>query len=162
MGKYKQPKAIKGSQLFIQKLVNENCATLNKAISRILNANYIEWHSPIETDKFAEYRDNDALNKIDVLLNKRPLESFWPKQGPQWDALGLTDIKEPIFVEAKAHIDELFSAPLKASSEKSISLIKSSLNETANFLSASKGTDWSLHFYQYVNRIAHVYFLREL
>jgi hypothetical protein len=40
--------------------------------------------------------------------------------------------------------------------------IRESLDETRRFLNSNSATDWTVGFYQYVNRLAHLYLLRQL
>jgi hypothetical protein len=63
--------------------------------------------------------------------------------------------------EAKAHIPELDSPP-SAASPKSRQRIAKSLNETRAFFEANPLVDWTRTFYQYTNRLAHLYLLRHL
>ena len=44
----------------------------------------------MEQDKFAEYRDAAFLENLALQEFTEELEKFWPKMGPQWDALGRT------------------------------------------------------------------------
>jgi len=90
-----------------------------------------------------------------------PLEDFWPSDGPQWDALGRSNAGSLFLVEAKSHIPEMISS-LRAENEDSIRLIHESLEETKRYLNSSVEVDWSHRFYQYTNRLAHLYFLRVL
>jgi hypothetical protein len=69
----------------------------------------IDWRSPLREDDYAEYRDAAFLERIGVILGQRPLDGFWPRGGPQWDALGRAASGEPVIVEAKAHLNELYS-----------------------------------------------------
>ena len=78
--------------------------------------------------------------------------------GPQWDALAVGEKKEVFLVEAKANIEEIVS-PGTGASRTSKSLIRKSLQETKEYLNIKKDTDWSGTFYQYTNRLAHLYFL---
>ncbi|MGB3627569.1 MAG: hypothetical protein WA989_17195 [Henriciella sp.] len=119
----------------------------------------IRWVSPLKGDDYAEYRDAAFLDVIGQGHLKEALGSFWPKRGPQWDALGLAGDRA-VLVEAKAHLDEFFSPPTQAS-EKSLSMIGTALSGTAARLQARTGTDWTKVFFQYANRIAHLDFLRQ-
>jgi len=49
-----------------------------------------------------------------------------------------------------------------ATSEESIALIRKSLVETRGFLRCKESDLWENGFYQYANRIAHLYFLRQI
>jgi len=63
--------------------------------------------------------------------------------------------------EAKANIPEINSS-IQAKFADSISKIHASLHETQKFLNFKKASNWEEGFYQYANRIAHLYFFREL
>jgi len=77
-----------------------------------------------------------------------------------WDAIGTTS-DGPIFIEAKAHIPEAATPATKASPE-SRKLIEQSLTKARRFYAPKARADWSIHFYQYANRLAYQYFLREM
>jgi hypothetical protein len=157
MTRIPQGKKLRGSQRWIQDLVNSYQEVLDEAIG----IGKIHWRSPLADDDYAEYRDDRGLDRIDVQLRHRSLESFWPKRGPQWDALGRTESGEAILVEAKAHIGELFSGATKAT-DASARKIRASLREVMTGLHAKPGLDWSTRFYQYTNRLAHGYLLSKL
>ena len=78
-------KAGAGSQLWLQKFVNEQPKALNKAIIDVapaLAGQTIEWVSPLASQHYAEYKDQAFLDKPGIQLTKKPLESFWPERGP--------------------------------------------------------------------------------
>ena len=62
-------------------------------------------------------------------------------------------------VEAKSHISEL-SSTMKAKNPDSRRRIRRSLEKTKQYSSINSDVDWSARFYQYTNRLAHLYFLR--
>ena len=115
----------------------------------------------MESDCFAEYRDTQFLERLSVSLDCRPLKDFWPKKGPQWDGLARTSGGRLLLLEAKANIPEFDSTPTGATG-KSLKKIKKALEETRKFLKVKSETDWSQCFYQYANRLAHLYLLKEL
>mgnify|MGYP000111773275 CR=1 FL=1 len=80
--------------------------------------------------------------------------------GPQWDALGLSS-EDPILVEAKAHIGEFRSPPSGANSLVSKDKIKSAFVAVCNDLMVTNGSDWTKVYYQYANRISHLWWLRK-
>ena len=121
----------------------------------------ITWRSPLESDDFAEYQNSDFLVSLGVELKHHSLRDFWPARGPVWDGLAVTDRGRIILVEAKANIPELNSDPTKAG-PKSLLKITKSMNEVQDFLRVRSKTDWTQCFYQYANRLAHLYLLREL
>ena len=160
-----QAKATKGSQKWIQLLVNEYRDVFASALERRLAtelAEGITWLSPLRYDEYAEYRDVDFLVSLGITGPKVALEEFWPGNGPQWDALGKASETGPfLLVEAKANIPEIASS-CAAVSEDSLGLIRRSLQSTQEHLGCSSLIDWTSGFYQYANRLAHLYFLREL
>jgi hypothetical protein len=158
----KQSSNSKGSLKNIQNLVNKCPGVINKKIIEKLNCDdEIVWHSPLIEDEYVEYRDADFLIKLGLDHLITDLTNFWPRNGPQWD--GLAKTKDKIFlVEAKANLSELISPPTGAKAKKSIELINSSLNRTKKFISEFPiEASWSERYYQYTNRLAHLYFLRE-
>lgn len=162
MGRFVQDCDSHGSLKDIQILINNRKEILDKKLSEALEQKInITWKSPIKEDQYAEYRDEDFLRILDIESKiNSPLEKFWPKRGPQWDALGIDD--EKIFlVEAKANLPEVVSPPTVAEKE-SKSKILDSFSELKEYLNINNTIDWSGTFYQYANRIAHLYFLRVL
>jgi hypothetical protein len=148
----------------MQLLVNDVPHLLDQAIGRHLNftpPDKIAWLSPLAQDGYAEYRDETFLSRIEADVRTTPLSSFWPAQGPQWDALGRTSRGEPILIEAKAHIPELLSPPTQATG-RSLTAIHSSLDRVKRAVGSRAAADWSRVHYQYTNRLAHLYFLRRL
>ena len=105
MGRFPQGPCTKGSQRWLQWLVNEAPELLDQPIG----LGPIEWRSPLRADDYAEYRDQAFLDLLDIRLPTRPLAFFWPRGGPQWDGLGRAASGEVILVEAKAHLNELYS-----------------------------------------------------
>jgi len=164
MTRVKQKAGERGSLHWVQRFVNERPAALTDAVvaasgNRIKGP--IEWLSPLGTDEFAEYRDQSSLDRLGVFPSILPLSEFWPRLGPQWDALGRDARGCPVLVEAKANIPEMISSPSGAS-PASLAAIRKSLELTALHLGVSGRSDWSGTFYQYANRLAHLYFLHEV
>ncbi len=164
MGRFPQSKNARGSLKWTQVVVNECPELINAPLREACALSTdvrISWLSPNLSDDFAEYRDQAFLQLLGVHLEKRPLETFWPNRGPQWDALGRSHSGELFLVESKAHISEILS-PGTGASAKSKILIERSLKELQSFLRVSPAVDWSAVLYQYTNRLAHLYLLREL
>jgi len=152
----------KGSQKWIQKLINEEPELLNSEIRKNLQLSKdecIKWLSPLEKDEYAEYRDQDFIDLLCVKLEKLTLEDFWPMRGPQWDALEKSSRGKLFLVEAKSHISELIST--LGAKDDSAEIIRKSLEKTKCFLNSKSKTDWSQGFYQYANRLAHLWLLRQ-
>ena len=113
MSRFVQQSGTRGSQRWLQHFVNHDPLVLDAAIG----VGPIKWLSPLSSDDFAEYRDKAFLDRLGITLHRRPLDSFWPSRGPQWDALGRADSGECVLVEAKAHVAEVFSPKTRASEE---------------------------------------------
>jgi hypothetical protein len=64
-------------------------------------------------------------------------------------------------VEAKAHIGELNTTPCYAG-PVALLRINRSLEDAARFFGSDSGSEWSKIHYQYANRLAHLYLLRQL
>ena len=156
--------ALHGSQRWLQIAVNRSPEVLNSPIVEEFDLgprDEIKWISPLESEDFAEYRDAEFLERLGVCLKRRSLNDFWPSSGPRWD--GLARISGPRFLllEAKANIPEFDSTPTRATGA-SLEKINAALSETKKFLGVNLEANWSQCFYQYANRLAHLYLLREL
>lgn len=157
-----QKTIIKGSLKDIRLLINQSPQLLNSLLKnkiKEISKSEINWISPLKENKYIEYQDEEFINKIGVKL-KYKLYDFWPNKGPHWDGLGKTDDNVIFLIEAKANIKEIVTPESQAKSSKSIDLISRSLYETKTYLGIENSVDWSGKFYQYTNRIAHLYFLR--
>ena len=87
-----QPAAQHGSQRWLQISVNRCPDIINTAIANELGLSpneEIKWLSPLECDGFAEYRDEQILERLSVEIDKRLLNDFRP-YSPQWDGLAQT------------------------------------------------------------------------
>jgi hypothetical protein len=164
MARVPQELCNEGSQKWLQILVNRRSELIDRLIlerSGLKSGSKIEWLSPLEADDYAEYCDQEFLERLGIGTLKRPLHDFWPNQGPHWDALARTDRGDLILVEAKAHIPEMESNPTGAKGH-SLVKIRRSLESVKLFYGIDSDIDWCEKYYQYANRIAHLYFLREL
>lgn len=160
-------KADKGSQYQLQQYINSHESELNGPISNKLGIpiQSIEWKSPLASDSYKEFQDRQFLDALGIAEKLWPeLRKFWPKGGPIWDALAIYNGKNGssgvILVEAKSHLGEMVST-CQAKAESSISLIQESMNRTKEWLEVTTVSDWMTPYYQYSNRLAHLYFLRE-
>ena len=162
-------RALKGSRLHLQNLVNDhqeylNCLILSASASmREFAAEHPEWVSPLKKNDYCEYRDEEFLEKIGSEKHWPKLSEFWPERGPVWDALATVKAKNGakgvILLEAKSHTSELKGGGCKAKDDASIAKIKSSLETTKQALGVKSEPDWLGEYYQYANRIAHLYFM---
>lgn len=163
MTRIKQKSDSRGSLKYIQLLINKNQSYINNLIKNNIDemANEeIIWVSPLANDDYAEYRDDSFLEKVGLKPTEITLNNVWPKRGPQWDALAKTKNGTVILVEAKANVSEINSAATKAK-EPSKCLIDKSLSEVKKFLLVENDIDWSGRYYQYTNRLFHLFHLRE-
>ena len=163
MARHPQERATRGSRKWLQDLVNDCPELLDAAIRGETDeiSSQIRWVSPLADDGFKEYKDAEFLDKLGVSLDCVSLNKFWPRSGPRWDALGKTDSGQVILLEAKAHVEEMASTPTGAS-PKSLKLISDSLEKVKEHVKSRSAADWSTAFYQYNNRLAHLYLLRTL
>lgn len=163
MVRHPQSFATKGSQKWIQLLVNQKTDYLNNQIRTNLSLpinEEIEWRSPLAIDNYVEYKDEKFLEALGIQPLKFKLADFWPTSGPRWDALAKSSSGKLFLVEAKSHITELISN-FKGNNPSSIQTINRSINKTKKRFGVKESYDWTKNFYQYANRLAHIYFLRE-
>ena len=156
--------ALRGSQRWLQLAVNRRPDVIDGALAKAIGLEHgetIQWFSPLESDAFTEYRDHAFLERLGVTPQYRRLEDFWPTRGPVWDGLARTSGGRYLLIEAKANIPEFDTSPTGATGA-SLRKIRKALDDTKKFLKIRSETDWSECFYQYANRLAHLYFLREL
>ena len=158
-----QPIGNKGSLKWIQYFVNEKREIFDEIILRELKIqeDQINWKSPLKGDEYSEYRDLSFLKLLDLEEFDEQLKTFWPRSGPQWDALAKTRDGKYLLFEAKANIPEILSS-CQAKHPDSIKLIEKSIETTKRYLGKSKGQNWFDGFYQYANRISHLYFFRKV
>lgn len=159
------PLAAKGSQRWLQIAVNHAPQALESPLRdsmRVGVEETFEWLSPRADDRYLEYRDECFLGRLGCSLSTRKLQEFWPTRGPVWDGLARTSSGNLLLLEAKAHVQEIVSGGSRAQ-PGSKARILASLRETQEALAPrAKAVDWSNTFYQYANRLAHLYLLREL
>ncbi|MFT5681162.1 MAG: hypothetical protein ACI8RZ_002068 [Myxococcota bacterium] len=154
--------AIKGSQSCIQKLVNQDVGVLNQAIvsafpnTMNFRPESLRWVSPLSVEHFREYRD-DFLKPLGLDHLESRHREFWPRMGPQWDALAtIGDNEGVVLVEAKAHPGESW-ATCKAS-PGSRAKIGARLRRVQSDLDLPHA-DWTKQVYQIANRLAFRHFL---
>lgn len=148
-----QPEGNRGSLKWIQCAV-EHCPEILQpgSLARI------EWLSPLRRDAFAEYRDEAFLEILGLSRLSGQLRAFWPKRGPQWDALGMTE-HGPVLVEAKAHVGEFFS-PATQAGDTSRDQIEAAFKTVQLDLGIASKVPWSDLYFQYANRLAFLWWLR--
>lgn len=161
MGKHISMSDAKGSQGDIQRLVEHNPGLLTARVQtafKLPQELQINWLSPVPPN-YVEYSDEDFLDVLGLSRDAIRLHDFWPKGGPHWDGLGRGTDGSIFLIEAKAHIGEIVSSPCDAEGEAR-SRITAQLERNKASLHAKKDIDWTAHFFQYANRLAHLHFLR--
>ena len=153
MSRVPQPQGERGSLKWIQAFIERAPDAL---VPQGLDS--IEWLSPLRSDAFAEYRDTAFLEVLGLGQQAEALRAFWPRSGPQWDALGRSG-DTVILVEAKAHLREFFSPGTQAG-PASKAVIGEALAQVKTALGARDVSDWSQLFYQYTNRLAFLWWMR--
>lgn len=118
----------------------------------------ITWLSPLRADGFAEYRDGSFLSLLGLSHLSAALQDFWPRRGPQWDALGMTG-QGPVLVEAKAHLREFLSPPTQARGG-SRAQIDAAFLAVQEDLGIRPEASWAEAYFQYANRLAFLWWLR--
>ncbi len=166
-----QGPATKGSKFQLQRIVAERGnefgdLLLNSSVSLLASGGTsVEWRSPIKEDSkgaYYEYRD-DFLTALDLARHTPSLREFWPKNGPQWDGLGIvTGGSGPgyLLVEAKAHPDETKSHS-GATAKESVDQVAASVRRTQEFMGVEPA-DWTRDHYQLANRLCLLYFMNEI
>jgi hypothetical protein len=158
-------RAFAGSQRQIQHYVNEQQSVLNGAISAALSLQLcITWTSPLRSDRYREYKDSAFLRVLGLDSSRTDLSRFWPRGGPVWDALGIVSgaSQGVLLLEAKSHVPEISGSGCGAKADLSIKKIEASLAMTKLWLDVGGGADWKGELYQTANRLAHLYFFREI
>jgi hypothetical protein len=166
-------RAFAGSQLQIQIYVNRRqedlFQALKKALPSLASSNTrLHWVSPLEKDRFIEYKDAEFLLAVGLAHLAPKLKEFWPFRGPNWDALAAVEVeKNPddrgvVLVEAKSHPSEIYGGGCQASSPASLSMIETALQQTKRWLGVAAYADWTGPLYQSANRLGHLYFFHKV
>lgn len=164
MPRWKRPLKTTRSEHWIRTAVNECPAALNVLVSQRFGWNQserIEWLSPIASDEYAEYSDDEFLTRLRVQAANVPLSAFWPSGGPHWDGLARTPSGKLILVEAKAYIEEGVDYCSGATPD-SLKKINGALATAKKGFGAAADAPWESPFYQHANRLAHLYFAHQL
>jgi hypothetical protein len=159
-----RPAKTERSEHLLRVAVNDRTAAFDEHIRQtfhLTSADPIEWISPVAADGFAEYYDEAFLAKLKANHLDVPLRQFWPKSGPRWDGLARTKSGKLILLEAKAYVEEAVDYTSSAGIE-SMKQISAALKNAKSSFHASKKANWEQPFYQYANRLAHLFFLRKL
>jgi hypothetical protein len=144
--------------------VNQQASLLNHEFSLALRTELsLRWVSPLRVDKYREYHDSAFMNALGLPNYNKQLCDFWPSRGPVWDALAVDETTGGILLlEAKSHVPEIRGGGCKAKARSSIQKIDTSIAKTKEWLNAPETADWKGTLYQSANRIAHLYFFRQV
>jgi hypothetical protein len=157
--------AAAGSQRWLQLAVNLEPRLVDEPLVGSLGEaghSPLEWLCPIAAEGYKEHGDRDALKALGVAAGvQQSLVAFWPRRGPVWDGLARSAKGDLLLIEAKAHVPELASGRSQAGPE-SLNKITERMREVREFLAPKSAADWTHTFYQYANRLAFLYFLRQL
>lgn len=159
-----QPAEARGSLKWFRLLVESSSPNVLDEQLREAGAlratDQLSWRSPLRDDDWAEYRDADFLKKLGLERLALALATFWPTNGPQWDALATVPDGKVFLFEGKAHLGEMAST-CKARDDDARLKITRSIAETKGAFAVADSADWLSGFYQYANRLAHLHFLRK-
>lgn len=160
-------RAFVGSQLQIQIAVARRRAELSRSTARAIGlpvTSSLVWTPPLEESCFAEYRDGFFLRAVGLEDLAASLKDFWPQRGPRWDGLATIKIDGAangvVLVEAKSYPQEMERGGCQAKGA-SLKKIRHALEDAKRWFGVPESADWLGSLYQFANRLAHVYFLRE-
>jgi len=164
---------LKGSQRHLQDLVNDHPEYLNYLVYSARPSlskqalSMPSWVSPLKQDNYQEFYDEGFLAAIGQQRLESSLREFWPKNGPVWDALATIELKDSshglILLEAKSYSGEL-GGPSYTCGAKGLSRDKivRSLDAVKSALGVQGDHDWLGEYYQFANRLAHLYFFNSI
>jgi hypothetical protein len=164
-------RALAGSQMQTQIYVARRPKDLSSSVQAALRdtrviRDTVRWVAPLENQRFLEPSDADFLHALGLAGFSAELTSFWPDRGPVWDALAVLgpDARRDgvLLVEAKSYPAEVNGPGCQAENSRSLAMIHSSLNRVKVWYGVNQDADWTGRLYQYANRLAHVFFLREV
>jgi hypothetical protein len=103
----------------------------------------------------------EALRRLGVTLHERPLPTFWPDEGPRWDALGRDDSGAVVLLDVRGSVRDLISAPAGMTPVERV-WVEDTIEEVRRHLGAAGSLDWAATFFRLTSRLAHLHLLREL
>jgi hypothetical protein len=158
-----------GSEWHLLQYLGRRRKALSAEVEAAVGCGALEWLDHEDyTDGKTGFRYTRELRGLDFLSKESPVRLQWERMWPQsgnvmnWDAVAKsTTGTNPtwVLVEAKAHIGELASAC--GASEAGLQQIKEVFERTRAELGVRPDCDWLTGFYQYMNRITLLQFLRQ-
>ena len=156
-------RAFAGSQRQIQFYVNDQPLVLNQAIAEAFKTSFsLRWVSPLRSDGYREYWDSGFLRAVGLSKHCEELNRLWPSGGAHWDALARVGETGVLLVEAKSHVSEIYGNGCGAKAKSSIEKIDGAIAATKEWLHVSEEADWKGPLYQSANRLAYLYFFKEI
>jgi hypothetical protein len=176
---------MKGSKRHICWYVNEAPALLNgtlfSASSMLAHAAAADpvWLSPLADEGYEEYWNERFLERLDLLdEHLESFRAFWPfkpwangkvnpRGTPHWDALARVPLASgrpgAIMIEAKAHRGELMKPNDRSKADdQSLAKIRTSFAEVRGFYEIDDAVPaWETRYYQFCNRLAHLWWMNE-
>jgi hypothetical protein len=113
----------------------------------------------LENELYDEYKLTEEKLKEKIPSLKDVDFSFWPKNGPEWDAIALSkDGSELYLFEAKSYEKEMGSN-MGATSDESIEKIRKSMRKVCEDVYKHKYEPslWEKEYYQIGNRLTFLY-----
>ena len=160
-----------GSQLQVQIYANRRSGDLTKAVLDALpslasETRKICWTVPLEHEGYAEPKDEAFLRAVGYGDLAQELAKFWPAGGPVWDALAVVVFPDRrpgiLLAEGKSYPSEFRGGGTKAG-EVAREKISQAIASTQRWLCVDDVADlWLGDLYQSANRLAHLYWLREV
>lgn len=120
----------------------------------------IKWLSPDKNGKECQLNRQSMIKALGLPNNY--FDKFWPKRGPQWDGLVITEGSKTLYmIEAKSYCGEISKGNVlrkdaNEQQKKNHELKCNSLKEAMSFFNIddAKGKIWMEKYYQISNRIA--------
>ena len=156
-----------GSECQLLRYLGRHREVLDTAVMRTTGAQSISWidypYEPSSPWKDGEWKGLDFLPEDSGARKAWP--NFWPTSGnaQNWDAIGKISVgnrEEWLLVEAKAHTGEIKSS-CAASEQGGLLKIKTALGTVKADLGVSIDRDWLNEYYQFANRIAALWHMRQ-
>jgi len=164
-----EPRQPKGSRLRVRQWVHGRPTELERQLridvptldAFLADDGAIEWLSPDPNGR--ELRD-ELWSKVGLDVSPQAA-GFWPARGPVWDAAAHVHGPERtgvVLIEAKSHQAELRSPRMTSSPTPGVDdQRRKALVEAKRFYGVADDVPWTERYYQYANRLAFLYFLRE-
>ncbi|MFI5056743.1 MAG: hypothetical protein ACHQLQ_01025 [Candidatus Acidiferrales bacterium] len=156
---------VRGSKLQIRRLINDDPQRIEEQLRKDIpgwGTAKFDWRSPLVSEQYSEYCDEEFLAVLGLQDYSEALAGgFWPRRGPNWDALARVALPHSavLLIEAKSHRSEMASC--YGGGRKSLKIIEAAFHKTQEWLQPHKHREWTSPFYQFANRLAHLYFLRK-